>query len=379
MLRQSYCSILQVWASSSSSSGFPGKSVWIRSDDPDDSHALLTNLSLGSVIIQGDTFGKTGITLTINDMKDSNGVSISTQAIPGTFEVGDFIVTATAGPGGIIVPNGTIIVDEGEQPQFNITPDFNYKIAEVMVNGTSQGAVNTYTFPPVTSNQTINATFLPITWNITATAGTGGIIEPNGTVVVINGTEQNFNITPDFGYEITEVLVNGVSQGAITNYTFPSVTSDQTINATFSPIITWNITATAGTGGIIEPNGTVEVVNGTEPQFNIIPDSGFQIVDVLVNGVSQGAITTYTFPPVTSDQTINATFSQIITWNITATAGTGGIIEPNGTITVDDGTEPQFNITADSGFVIADVLVNGTSIGPVSTYTFPPVHVRSDH
>ena len=102
------------------------------------------------------------------------------------------------------------------------------------------------------------------------------------------------------------------------------------------------------------------------------------IADVLVNGTSIGPVSTYTFPPVHADQTIEATFSAI-TWNITATAGTGGIIEPNGTITVDDGAEPQFNITADSGFVIADVLVNGTSQGAISTYTFPPVHVRSDY
>ena len=68
---------------------------------------------------------------------------------------------------------------------------------------------------------------------ITASAGINGSISPSGDVLVIEKKNQSFTITPNSGYEIDSVTVDGSSQGAITSYTFNNVTSDHTIHATF--------------------------------------------------------------------------------------------------------------------------------------------------
>lgn len=72
---------------------------------------------------------------------------------------------------------------------------------------------------------------------------------------------------------------------------------------------TVTIQATAGQGGVITPSGAVQVLKGGSQTFAITPVSGCQISDVLVDGVSQGAISTYTFTDVTEPHTISATFT----------------------------------------------------------------------
>src|SRR5690606_29628767 len=63
-----------------------------------------------------------------------------------------------------------------------------------------------------------------------------------------------------------------------------------------------------GANGSINPSGTVEVNCGADQTFTITADSGYAVADVLVNGVSVGAVTTYTFEDVTENQTISASF-----------------------------------------------------------------------
>ena len=68
---------------------------------------------------------------------------------------------------------------------------------------------------------------------IAASAGTNGTISPNGSVQVEDGKDQTFTITAASGYEIEKVLVDGVSVGAVSSYTFSAVTAEHTISVTF--------------------------------------------------------------------------------------------------------------------------------------------------
>ena len=68
---------------------------------------------------------------------------------------------------------------------------------------------------------------------INASAGSKGSISPAGEIAVGSGSSQTFNITPNSGYEIADVLVDGASQGSITSYTFDNITADHTITAQF--------------------------------------------------------------------------------------------------------------------------------------------------
>jgi len=71
-------------------------------------------------------------------------------------------------------------------------------------------------------------------YTISATAGSGGSISPSGGVSVPNGADQAFTITPNSGYHIVDVIVDGSSVGAVQSYTFYAVTSNRTIAATFA-------------------------------------------------------------------------------------------------------------------------------------------------
>jgi hypothetical protein len=74
----------------------------------------------------------------------------------------------------------------------------------------------------------------PETYTITASAGSHGSISPSGNVTVNQGSDKLFTITPDTGYSINNVLVNGSSVGAVSSYIFTNVTQDHTISATFT-------------------------------------------------------------------------------------------------------------------------------------------------
>ena len=73
----------------------------------------------------------------------------------------------------------------------------------------------------------------------------------------------------------------------------------------------FTITASAGSHGSISPSGSVTVNEGEDQSFTIIPDSGYQIADVLVDGSSVGEVSSYTFTNVTQDYTISATFTSV--------------------------------------------------------------------
>ena len=74
------------------------------------------------------------------------------------------------------------------------------------------------------------------THTITASAGSHGTISPFGNVIVNQGSDKSFTITPDTGYSINDVLVDGSSAGAVSSYTFTNVTQDHTISVTFTSV-----------------------------------------------------------------------------------------------------------------------------------------------
>jgi hypothetical protein len=143
-------------------------------------------------------------------------------------------ITASAGPGGSISPLGTSILNIGVSQTYTIKPTAGYHIADVLVDGASVGAVATYTFTKVTANHTIAVTFAASpSYTITAAAGVNGTITPSGTITVSKGARQAFTITPNRGYQVRSVIVDGANRGAITSYTFTNVSANHRIIAYF--------------------------------------------------------------------------------------------------------------------------------------------------
>ncbi len=83
------------------------------------------------------------------------------------------------------------------------------------------------------ASKTPDDTAPPLSYTITATAGTNGTITPAGAVTVGHGESRQFTITPRDGYAIAEVKVDGVSVGALASYTFSDVAANHTIAASF--------------------------------------------------------------------------------------------------------------------------------------------------
>ena len=76
------------------------------------------------------------------------------------------------------------------------------------------------------------------------------------------------------------------------------------------PAVRYVIRAEAGRGGDISPDGRVSVSRGSDKTFRITADEGYEILDVIVDGESVGAVRRYTFENVRRDHTIEAVFQK---------------------------------------------------------------------
>jgi predicted phage tail protein len=139
------------------------------------------------------------------------------------------------------------VVACGATQAFAVTANACNSIANVTVDGVSQGAIAGYTFTNVQGTHTIAATFsVNGPYTVTASAGSGGSISPSGAVSVACGATQAFSITANSCRSIANVTVDGVSQGAVAGYTFTNVQGTHTIAATFSVNGPYTVTASAG-------------------------------------------------------------------------------------------------------------------------------------
>ena len=110
---------------------------------------------------------------------------------------------------------------------------------------------------------------------ITATAGPGGATAPSGAVTVDHGSNQTFVITPDIGHHVADVLADGASVGAVTSYTFPNVTGDHTIAASFA-IDTHTLSVTvAGHGRVRRSPDQPQYDYGTTVALTATPAPGW--------------------------------------------------------------------------------------------------------
>lgn len=160
----------------------------------------------------------------------------------------------------------------------------------------------------------------PTLHTITAEAGAGGTIDPAGTITVEDNESVAFVATPDKGYEVADVTVDGVSMGAQTSFSLDNVTADHSVMVTFRAVEEpepapqeFVIVASAGEGGSIDPSGEVTVDEGESATFTVAASEGYVVKDVLVDGrkaeLSGGM---YTFLNVDANHTIAVTFEEAV-------------------------------------------------------------------
>jgi conserved repeat domain len=209
------------------------------------------------------------------------------------------VANSVANTNSLVVADGTNVT---------LTATGNLGSSFVSWSGAASGTSNPLTVL-VDANKSITASFALSTYTITPSAGANGSISPNSVQNVTHGQNQSFTITPDAGYQVADVLVDGVSVGVVNSYSFTNVGANHTISAQFEPI-TYTITPSAGMNGSISPNSLQTVKHGESKTFTITPDAGYQVADVLVDGVSVGALNSYSFTNVTANHSIEVSFSK---------------------------------------------------------------------
>ena len=107
---------------------------------------------------------------------------------------------------------------------------------------------------------------------ITATSASNGVISPSGVVLADVNGNKTFNITPNAGFCIQSVLVDGVNVGAVATFTFTNVTTVHTINVTYIASVTPSVSISTASTTVCNNNSVafnaVGISGGASPVFN---------------------------------------------------------------------------------------------------------------
>ncbi len=206
------------------------------------------------------------------------------------------------------------------------------------------------------------------TYTVTASSGSNGTISPTGSVIVATGSSQSFTISPNAGYHVDSVIVDGANTGTGSNYMFTNVTANHTIRAVFA-INQYAIIASAGSSGSISPTGTITVNYSSNKKFTIAPNIGYHVDSLVVDGTKVDSTTSYTFMNVIASHTIRAVFA-INQYTISSSAGPNGTIFPSGSVVVLYGANQTFTVTPSTNYHVDSVIVDGAYIGSGTTHTF---------
>jgi PKD repeat protein len=252
----------------------------------------------------------------------------------------------------------------------------------------------------VNTGQTETADFVALTgspgsYTIHAASTGNGTLLPAGDTVVASGASQAYSFSPDPGYRVGSVLIDGVTTSTDgSSYAFDNVTTDHTIEVNFD-LDTFIVTAIVFGNGSINPAGVTTVPSGGSQEYTFIPDAGYRIEDVKIEGISIGAPSSYTLSNVQSDQSVEATFAPLTQTGTSlfgddfnradsATVGNGWVeVETSGASVDVNGGRLNFTETSDktnrpmvshsfakvsSGKVVWEFDFDWTRIGDEGTY-----------
>ena len=212
----------------------------------------------------------------------------------------------------------------GDTITLTVTADPGYYVKSTELNGTavSLNSDNEYVFT-IESDSTFTAEFAeipPDSYVVTVNCGEHGTVTP-GTADYESGTEVTLTVTPDSGYRVKSVTLDGKAV-TLTNgkYTF-KVTANCTFEAEFEaiPADRYTVTVKCGEHGAVTP-GTADYESGTEVTLTVTPDSGYRVKSVTLDGKA----VTLTNGKYTFKVTANCTFEAEFVKKGGSSGGTGG-------------------------------------------------------
>ena len=234
--------------------------------------------------------------------------------------------------------------------------------ATVLTAGT-----NTYkaTFTPVDTTNYKTITDIDIEVDvknifdvITSVPGGNGTITPS-KIDVIEGSKVKITFTPNTGYMVDKVLVNGIEKTVTGNEIEITVDEEKTVEVSYKKI-PFTITVEEVTGATVDPDGTVTVSYGDNKDFTITANTGYKLVKVLVNDVEKTLDgNTLKLKNITSNMKIKVVVEKI----------EYKVIEgAEQTYTIKEDTEARFRIDADYNLFNNKVYVDNVLVDS-SNYT----------
>ena len=193
---------------------------------------------------------------------------------------------------------------------------------------------------------------------ITSVPGGNGTITPS-KIGVIEGSKVKITFTPNTGYMVDKVLVNGIEKTATGNEIEITVDEEKTVEVSYKKI-PFTITVEEVTGATVDPDGTVTVSYGDNKDFTITANTGYKLVKVLVNDVEKTLDgNTLKLKNITSNMKIKVVVEKI----------EYKVIEgAEQTYTIKEDTEARFRIDADYSLFNNKVYVDNVLVDS-SNYT----------
>ncbi len=288
-----------------------------------------------------------------------------------------YTLTASASGGGTITPQGEVKLNAGSSQAFTITPNTGYHIADVQIDGTSKGAINTFTFTDINAPHTIQASFEanpPSNQPVFAVNCGGpryvdksGVIYQADTGFVGGGT---YSTTSPIAGTDDVVLYQSERYGSF-SYKVPVANGNYTVTLKLAEIYNY----TPGSRVFSVKVEGKEVITKLDLYAKV---GKYRAYDVPLPASVTDGVLNIEFPSVVGNAKVNAilvTSSGAITqYTITATAGMGGTVTPQGEVKVNAGSSQDFTINPNTAYRISDVKVDGTTKGPASAYTFTDIN-----
>jgi uncharacterized repeat protein (TIGR01451 family)/uncharacterized repeat protein (TIGR02543 family) len=201
------------------------------------------------------------------------------KAVTANFAVNTYTLTPTAGTNGSFNPAIPQIVNYGDSRTFTISPNAGYHIADVGVDGLSQGAIAVYTFTNVTADHIITATFAINSYTLnTAVVGQGQISRVPSQTTYLHGSVVTLTATPTTGWYFGQW--SGGASG-ISTQTTVVMDSHKTITATFfsTPPVYYTLTVSLSGNGTVTPGvGTHSYLSGTIVDLSAGPANGWTFI-----------------------------------------------------------------------------------------------------
>ena len=216
------------------------------------------------------------------------------------------MITAATDGGATVSPSGYVLVPPGGAQTFVYAPKDGYKVSEVIVDGKEVTASGSYAFSNVREDHSISIRTETVDHIITATSSEGGILTPLGKIVVKDGQSLTFTMTPNDGYGLDTLKVDGIAVKVSGNtYALFNITADHTVSASWKKVSPptpptpptpkyYDLTVEKPTHGQITPvSGKVR--EGSTVNIVVTPDDGYYVAGIYLDGQKVTGTSTYSF------------------------------------------------------------------------------------